>query len=219
MVPENPSKNRRDIDFPLIVIASLTVALYIISNIMAVKIVYVFGISWFDAGTITFPIVYMLGDVLAEHWGFKITKNIIWLAFSCNVLAVLFLASGILLPVPDYQQDLQNAYTMLFTQVPRITIASFIAFLAGELSNAWSLEKIRNITGKPMLWMRTIGSSVIGHALDTGLFVVLAFAGTAPVRDLLRMFLIQFALKLGLETLFGTPLAYLALHFLNKTRQ
>lgn len=203
-------------DFPLLCITGVMITLYVVSNIMAVKLVSVRGVCWFDAGTLTFPLVYMLGDVLTEHWGYKTTRKIIWLSFSCNALAVLCTTVGLWLPVPEYQADIAQAYSTLFGLMPRIIIASFVGFLAGELSNAWTLIWIRNKTGHRHLWMRTIGSSVVGFALDTGLFVVIAFAGRAPVIDLLSMFAVQFCFKMLVETLLSTPMAYVLLYFLRK---
>lgn len=205
-VSENPSKNR---DWnSLVIVSSLLVSIYIAANAMAVKVISIGGISIFDAGTITFPAAYMLGDVLTEVWGFKTARKVIWLTFFCNIIFVLCTAIGLILPAPDYMKETTNAYAIVFGYVPRIIIASLIGFLFGELSNSFVMEKIKKITNGRFLWIRTIGSSAVGYIFDTVLFVIIAFAGTAPWFDLFTMIAIQYIAKLLIEALFGTPLAY-----------
>ncbi len=207
-VLENPAKNQNETVSALTVIACILTTIYLASNIMAIKVINVGGISLFDAGTITFPFAYMLGDVLTEIWGFRNAKKVIILTFFCNILLVLFTALGTVLPAPDYMEETNRAYQTVFTYVPRIIVASLVAFLCGELSNAWFLEHIKTKTGEKHLWLRTIGSSCIGYFLDTVLFVVIAFWGTCPLADILSMIWIQYIGKLGIEALCGTPMAY-----------
>ena len=216
-VPENPSKNREGDFTPLVIVSALLVTFYLIANLMAVKIITVGSMSLFDAGTITFPFAYMLGDVLAEVWGYRTAKKIIVLTFICNVLLVVFTSIGIVLPYPDYMSDIQDAYTMIYTYVPRIVLSSLISFLLGELANAKVLVimKERQKDGK-RLWLRTIGSSAVGYLFDTVFFVLIAFTGTAPVEDLISMIAVQYIAKLLIEAIAGTPLAYAAIGYLRR---
>lgn len=207
-VAENPAKNRERLSVCLLVITALLVMLYLVSNVMAVKIISIGGLALFDAGTITFPFAYMLGDVLTEVWGFKTARKVIYLTFICNVLFVIFTAIGVLLPFPDYGAETAGAYATVFTYVPRIVIASLLGFLTGEISNAWALERIKRLTKGKHMWMRTIGSSAVGYLFDTVLFVLAAFWGTAPTEDLASMIAVQYIAKLLIEGLSGTPLAY-----------
>lgn len=215
-VPEHPSKNRNVGEFsPLVVVAGLLVMLYTTANIMAVKVISICGISLFDAGTVTFPLAYMLSDVLAEIWGYRTAKKVIFLTFICNLMMIIFLSLGIILPYPDYMQETQEAYTAIFTYVPRIVASSLIAFLSGELMNAKVLVKMkeRQKDGR-FLWMRTIFSSVVGYLFDTVLFVILAFWGTVPVRDMASMIIAQYIAKTIIEAAIGTPLAYGLVHYI-----
>ncbi len=215
-VSENPVKNRKDSLPTLVIVAGLMITSYLVSNIMAVKLISVCGITIFDAGTITFPLAYMLGDVLSEVWGFKTAKKVIWLTFFCNVLLVFFTTIGLYLPYPDYTEKTALAYREVFAYVPRLTLASLIAFLGGELSNAWSLVKIKGLTKGRFLWVRTIGSSMIGYVLDTVLFVLLAFGGEVPTIDLMSMIGVQYIVKLGIEALLATPLVYALIAFVKR---
>ena len=216
-VPENPLKNRKGDFSPLVVVTALLVMFYIVANLMAVKIISIGSLSLFDAGTITFPFAYMLGDVLAEVWGYKTAKKVIIMTFICNAMLVIFTSIGIILPYPEYMEDIQQAYTMIYTYVPRIVIASLISFLLGELANAKVLVwiKDRQKDGR-RLWMRTIGSSAVGYLFDTVFFVLFAFYGTSPTEDLISMIAVQYIAKLLIEAIAGTPLAYAAIGYLRR---
>lgn len=216
-VPEHPSKNRIGDFTPLLVISSILVTLYLTANIMAVKIITIGSLSLFDAGTLTFPFAYMLGDVLSEVWGYKTARKVIILTFVCNIILMVFTFIGIYLPYPDYMEATQTAYSTIFSYVPRIVIASLLSFLAGELVNAKVLVLLRDRSkdGK-RLWIRTILSSMAGYIFDTVFFVILAFAGTAPASDLISMIVVQYLAKVIIEAIAGTPLAYGAIGYLKR---
>lgn len=216
-VPENPSQNRKGDFTPLVVISALLVTLYLTANLMAVKVIRIGSLSLFDAGTLTFPFTYMLGDVLAEVWGYRTARRVIFLTFVCNALLVLFTGIGVALPYPDYMQYMQDAYATVYTYVPRIVVASLISFLLGGLANAGSLVLIRRLQhGDAHLWIRTVGSSAVGYLFDTVLFVLIAFVGTVPAADIVFMIVVQYVAKLIIEILFGTPLAYGCIGFLKR---
>jgi uncharacterized integral membrane protein (TIGR00697 family) len=215
-VTENPLKNREGGDMLLVIITALFVSAYLISNIMAVKVIGLFDLLYFDAGTITFPFAYMLGDVLTEIWGYRTAKKVIFLTFMCNILMVICTQIGVWLPSPDYLDTTADAYNSIFNYVPRIVVASLTGFLLGELSNAWLMEKIRMKLGEGRLWIRTIGSSLVACLFDTVPFVLIAFAGTMPARDILLMIALQYVMKLSIEVLFGTPMAYAVIVLLKR---
>ena len=222
-VPENPvQKNReaesRSADFnSLVIITALMVAIYLSANIMAVKIMDVFGLSILDAGTLIFPFAYMLGDVLTEIWGFKTARKVIFLCFICNVILMSATAVATLVPSPDYMSETADAFNIIFGYMPRIVIASLCAFLVGELTNSWLMTKIREKTGSRFLWVRTIGSSAVGQLLDSVIFCVIAFAGTIPTGELVTMIVTLYLIKLGVEAAAGTPIAYAVIGRLRKS--
>ncbi|MBE6298381.1 MAG: VUT family protein [Bacteroidales bacterium] len=211
-VSENPLKNRRESDWPLMIVTALFVTLYLVSNIMAVKVIGLFGLFYFDAGTITFPFAYMLGDVLTEIWGYRTSKRVILLTLLCNILLVVCTQIGVWLPSPAYLADSAGAYDAVFNYVPRIVLGSLVGFLLGELSNAWLMEKIKQRTRGRYLWLRTIGSSAIAYIFDSLPFVLIAFAGVVTTEDLMMMIAFQYFSKLSIEVLFGTPMAYAAIY-------
>ena len=216
-VSENPFKNRKDNqNSALMVVTALFVTLYLVSNIMAVKVIGLFNLFYFDAGTITFPFAYMLGDVLTEVWGYRTARKVIWLTLLCNILLVVCTQIGVWLPSPDYLAETEAAYNTMFSCVPRIVLASLTGFLLGELSNAWFMEKIKMKTRGRHLWIRTIGSSAIAYIFDSLPFVLIAFAGVVSARDLLMMVIFQYFSKLSIEVLFGTPMAYAAIYSIKR---
>lgn len=211
------SKRNESVKFDfLIIITSLLITCYLTANIMAVKLVEIFGVTWFDAGTITFPIAYILGDVLTEVWGFKTAKRVIYLAFICNLILVLATYIGTLLPGAESLGDVNEAYSLIFSYTPRILFASMLAFIFGSLSNAWAMEFIKKITGKKWLFVRTITSSAIGYIFDTVIFVVVAFAGTVAFDALISMILAQYVIKLLIESFFATPFVYTIIDYVRE---
>ena len=217
-VSENPFKNRTGEMSPYVIVTVLFVMCYVVSNLMAVKVIGFFGLFYFDAGTITFPLAYMLGDVLTEIWGYKTAKKTIILAFLCNLFVVICTQIGVWLPSPEYLDPTSNAYDTVFNYVPRIVAGSLTGFLLGELSNAWLMDKIKKKTKGKRLWVRTIGSSLIGYIFDTIPFVLIAFLGVLTTRDLILMIVSQYLMKLCIEAIFGTPMAYATILYLKKKR-
>lgn len=198
-----------------VVISALMVTCYLTANVMAVKIIEVLGVSIFDAGTIIFPLTYMLGEVVTEIWGFQRARKLILLTFICQVTFALFTWIGLHLPYPADMADMANAYTMVFSYVPRIMIASLLAFLAGELTNAFLMSKIKEHLGGP-LWVRTIGSSIVGYSLDTTIFVFIAFYGTVSLTQIASMIGIQIGVKVLIEACASTPMAYALVSFIRR---
>ena len=218
-VSDNPLKNRATGGNALMIVTALFVTLYLVSNIMAVKVIGIAGIFCFDAGTITFPFAYMLGDVLTELWGFRTAKRVIWATFVCNIVLVICTQAGVWLPSPEHLSQTAEAYNHIFSYVPRIVAGSLTGFLLGELSNAWVMEKIKIRMNGRRLWVRTIVSSMIGYLFDTLPFVLIAFAGIVSTHELIMMLLFQYFAKLIIEATMGTPMAYAVIHWVRKQRQ
>ena len=215
-VSENPFKNRMSNQTAFLVVSTLFVSLYLVSNVMAVKVIDLFGLFYFDAGTITFPFAYMLGDVLTELWGYRTAKRVIWMTLFCNILMVICTQIGVWLPSPDYLAETATAYNHIFTYVPRIVLGSLVGFLLGELSNAWIMERIKQKTKGRRLWVRTIGSSMVAYLFDSRPFVLIGFLGTVSTHDLVMMILFQYGAKLLIEAVLGTPMAYLVIHWIKE---
>lgn len=194
-----------------------TVALFITSlltaNIISVKL-FIVGNIVLTCGVIIFPISYIVGDVLTEVYGFKTARKVIFLGFACNLLMVLAIYAAQMLPAPVFW-DGQEAYQRILGFVPRLVLASFIAYIVGEIANSFVMDKMKIWTQGKHLWMRTIGSTIIGQGLDSLIFIGVAFWGHVPPSALISMILIQWGVKTGYEALV-TPLTYKAVSYIQK---
>lgn len=186
-------------------ITALFVAVLLISNVTSTKILE-FGPLTFDGGTLLFPLSYIFGDILTEVYGYARSRKVIWLGFAAAALmSVTFIAVGALPPAPDWQY--QTAYEQILGFTPRIVIASLIAYCAGEFSNSFILAKLKVRTRGRWLWMRTIGSTLIGQVIDTAVFILIAFTGVIPGTLIWTLIVSNYLFKCGVEVLF-TPATY-----------
>jgi uncharacterized integral membrane protein (TIGR00697 family) len=189
-------------------IVALFVTTLVVSNVIAVKLFEVGGLV-LPAGVVIFPLSYIVGDVLTEVYGYARARRVIWLGFACNLLAVVAIWVAIALPPAGFWASSQAAYETVLGFTPRLLVASFAAYLVGEFANAAVLAKMKVATRGRYLWMRTIGSTLIGQAVDSLIFYPLAFYGMPdwPVAALGAVMLSQFVLKVGWEVLL-TPVTY-----------
>ncbi len=184
----------------------LYVTCLLVSNLVAGKMWAPFGAVVVPAAVMLFPITYIMSDVFTEVYGFDRARLVIWAGFACNVLAVICYVITIDLPYPADFLD-QDAYAAVLGMTPRVLGASFAGYLFGEFSNSIVMSKLKVATKGEKLWLRTIGSTVIGEALDSILFIVISFAGTMPAKQLGTMILFQYLFKLTFEVVL-TPLTY-----------
>lgn len=197
-------------------IAGLFVAVLLISNIAATKLVG-FGAFPFDGGTFLFPLSYIFGDILTEVYGFGRARRVIWLGFGANILAALTFALVAAMPPASIWPN-QEAFVSILGFVPRIVLASLIAYLFGEFTNSVILAKLKVATQGRKLWARTIGSTLVGEAVDTSLFVMIAFVGIVPARELWLMMAFNYVFKCGIEIVL-TPVTYAVVKFLKHREQ
>src|SRR2546428_13259301 len=158
--------------------AALFVTCLLTANTIAAKLIVVGGVV-LTAGIVIFPISYVLGDVLTEVWGYGAARRVIWLGCACNGLMVAAIWLGGQLPAAPFWKG-DAAYAEILGHTPRIVAASFVAYLVGEFANSFVLAKLKLATRGRFLWLRTIGSTVVGQALDSGVFRTLGFAGPVP---------------------------------------
>lgn len=199
-----------------VVCAALFVTCLLTANVIAVKLVVVGGLT-LTAAIVIFPVSYIIGDVLTEVWGYGPTRRVIWLGFACNALMVAAIAAGGALPAAGFWRG-QAAYDEILGHTPRILAASFVAYLVGEFANAFVLARLKIATAGRWLWLRTIGSTLVGQGLDTVVFVTLAFAGALPAAVLGAAMLGQWSVKVAYEAA-ATPLTYAAVAWLKSREQ
>ncbi|MGQ9554342.1 MAG: queuosine precursor transporter [Anaerolineae bacterium] len=194
-------------------VMALFVSVLLISNIASSKIVR-FGPFTFDGGTLLFPISYIFGDILTEVYGYRQSRRVIWAGFlAAALMAVTLAVVGWLPAAPGWEN--QAAYLAILGQTPRIVAGSLIAYFAGEFSNSYTLAKLKLLTRGRYLWLRTIGSTLVGEGVDTILFVTIAFAGALPTSLLLSVILSNYVFKSGFEAL-ATPATYRMVNYLKR---
>jgi uncharacterized integral membrane protein (TIGR00697 family) len=196
-----------------LVVASIFITCLIASNIIAVKLVSIFGLV-LPAAILIFPLSYIFGDVLTEVYGYRQARWVIWLGFFCNLIVVVAIWLGQILPAASFW-DGQAAYERILGYTPRLLGASFLAYLVGEFANSFVLAKMKMATHGRWLWVRTIGSTLVGQCLDSIVFMTLSFMGTIPMSALSGAILVQWLSKSAYEAIV-TPLTYLVINFLKK---
>ena len=194
-------------------IVAVFITCLITANITAVKLIVICGLLM-PAGIIIFPMSYICSDVLTEVYGYRQTRRVIWLGFFCNLLTVMAIWVGQILPPASFW-DGQPAYERILGYTPRLLVSSFIAYLVGEFTNAFILAKMKIATRGRWLWMRTIGSTLLGQSLDSLVFVTLAFLGTIPLAHMATAILTQWLVKTGYEVV-ATPLTYVVVTYLKR---
>lgn len=186
-------------------ITGLFVAVLLISNVASTKILD-FGWFTFDGGTLLFPLSYIFGDILTEVYGYERSRRVIWLGFFTTALmAGILTIVGALPPSAGWMH--QEAFDAILGQTPRIVVASLLAFWSGEFTNSYVLAKMKVLTKGRWLWTRTIGSTLAGEAVDTALFVTVAFAGTIETGILATIIVSNYIFKCSVEAIF-TPVTY-----------
>ena len=199
-----------------LVMAAFVTVLLCANLIGAAKVAQVWGIT-FGAGVLFFPISYVFGDVLTEVYGYARARKVVWAGFGALIFAS-FMTWAVLAfpPAPGWPH--QAAYQTVFGATPRIVLASLVAYFAGEFCNSFVLAKMKLITSGRFLWMRTIGSTIAGEAVDSLIFYPLAFLGVWPRALVVQVLVSNYLLKVGWEAVM-TPVTYRVVNALKRAEQ
>jgi uncharacterized integral membrane protein (TIGR00697 family) len=199
------------------------VAVLLISNIVVVKVMLLgpfrlgpltLGPWATDGATFLFPISYIFGDVLTEVYGYARSRRVIWAGFvAIAAAALIYTAVGAIPAEPTWPY--QEAYESILGQVPRFAVAGLVAFWAGEFCNSFTLARLKILTKGRRLWVRTLGSTVVGQAVDTTIFAILGFIGTVPFDVIKNIIIFGFIFKVSYEAL-ATPITYAVVNFLKR---
>ena len=196
-----------------LVMAAFVTVLLCANLIGASKVATLFGFT-FGAGVLFFPISYIFGDVLTEVYGYARSRRVVWAGFGALVFAaVMSLVILAFPPAPTWPY--QEAFETVFGNTWRIALASMFAYLCGEFCNSFGLAKMKIRTAGRFLWMRTIGSTLVGEAVDSLIFYPLAFAGVWPREQVIAVMMSNYALKVGWEVV-NTPITYRVVNFLKR---
>ena len=185
----------------------------IVSNLMEIKTVQL-GPLELTAGFIVFPVSYIINDCMVEVYGFRKARLVIWLGFAANLLVVLLLQAGILLPGTS-EWTAQSAMETIYGTVPRMLGASFAAFLCGSMVNAYVMSRMKLRDGNKGFSLRAIVSTLFGEGVDSAIFFPLAFGGILPWMMIATLMVNQVFLK----TLYEIIVLPLTLRIVRRLRQ
>ncbi len=198
--------------YDLVMAAFVTVLLC--SNLIGASKITTVGGFTFGAGIFFFPVSYIFGDILTEVYGYARARKVVWAGFTAMAFASFMAWFVVGLPPAEGYAN-QEALEKILGGTPRIAGASLVAFFCGEFCNSLTLAKMKIWTNGKKLWARTIGSTVVGEAVDSLIFYPLAFLGIWETALVLKVMLSNYLLKVLWEVI-NTPLTYQAVKFLKK---
>ena len=187
------------VSVPFMLLGILFNVCLIAANLLETKVIQVFGIT-VTAGLIVFPISYIINDCIAEVWGFKKARLIIWSGFVMNFFVVALGQVAVALPAAPFWED-EESFNFVFGMAPRIVVASLSAFLVGSFLNAYVMSKMKIASKGKNFSARAIWSTVVGETGDSIIFFPIAFAGIIPWNELILMMGVQIVLKSLYEVL------------------
>ncbi len=209
------------------VITAIFVAVLLLSNLLSSAKIIDLGLSLggvpliFDAGTLVFPISYIFGDILTEVYGYRTSRRVIWLGFAASALmAGLIWLAGVLPGEAAWESYAgQSAYDAILGGISGLVVASLAAYLAGEFANSYVMARMKVATSGRYLWMRTIGSTMVGQAIDTVVFIgIAALLGVFTPEQLPGLILTNYLLKVGIEVVL-TPITLIVIRWLKRAEQ
>lgn len=184
---------KQKVSVPFMLLGILFNVCLIAANLLETKVIQVFGIT-VTAGLLVFPISYIINDCIAEVWGFRKARLIIWSGFAMNFFVVMLGLIAVALPAAPFWKG-EEHFNFVFGMAPRIVIASLIAFLVGSFLNAYVMSKMKVASGGRNFSARAIWSTIVGETADSLIFFPIAFGGIIAWRELLIMMSVQVILK------------------------
>ena len=199
-----------------IIFITLFVVSDLISNILAIKIFDLgfWGLSA-QCATLLFPLGYLMSDVITEVYGSRTANKTIILGLFCNLMMLVFSSLAIIMPYPDYWTG-QEAFEYIFGTVPRIVVASYLAYLIGQFTNVRLMVLIKKWTNGKYLFVRTIGSTIGGEFFDSAIFCTIGFWGTVPYNNFLSLLLTSYCIKVIWECVLQ-PITYKSIDWAKET--
>ena len=188
---------KKQVSVAFMVCGLLFTVCLIISNIVEQKLISIWGIEA-TAGLLIFPVSYIINDLIAEVWGYRKVRLIIWNGFLMNFLAVLIFRLSIWAP-GSANFTHQAAFELVLGNTERIVGASFVAFLVGAFLNAYVMSKMKIMQHGRGFSIRAVASTIVGEGADSLVFFTLAFSGVIPINALIMLIITQTAMKTGYE--------------------
>lgn len=208
-------KETKTVSVSFMVMGILFCTCLIASNLLETKILQFTSSFTITAGVLCFPLSYILNDCIAEVWGFRKARLVIWSAFLMNFLVVALGQLAVALPAAEFWKENEPHFNFVFGLAPRIAVASFMAFLVGSFINAYVMSRMKLRSSGRHFSARAIVSTLFGEGADSLIFFPLAFGGLMPVHELLRLMLIQVVVKTLYEVV-ALPLTVRVVRFVKR---
>jgi len=187
------SKKTNSVSVPFFIIGALFCISLVTANLLETKVMQIWNIT-FTGGFLVFPISYILNDCIAEVYGFRKARLIIWTGFAMNFIYILFCKIAVAIPAAPFWEG-DESFRFVFDLAPRILIASLIAFIAGSFLNAFVMSKMKLANEGRHFSMRAVLSSLAGESADSIMFFPIAFGGLMPIEELVKIMAIQVVAK------------------------
>lgn len=198
------------------VLAGVFTATLAITNILNNKLFTVFGFA-LPAGILTFPLTFLVADALTEVWGYAATRKVIWTGLAVQLFMAALILAAIELPPAGFW-PLQKEFAAVLNQVPRLVVASVLAYFSGEFCNSYVLAKSKVRAGGERMWVRFVTSTMAGEAVDTLVFMSVAFLGVFPAEDMAKLFVASWLFKVLWEVM-ALPVSIPLVRWLKKAEQ
>lgn len=192
-------------DRAFLILVSLYIGGIVSANALAAKLFVVADVH-VTAGALAIPLVYLTTDLLNELYGPHVTRKVVYMGLVANLVLLLMTLLCRWVPASPYGAS-QEQYEAMFAITWRVAIGSTLAYIASSLLDVWIFHRVRRWTGERMFWLRKNGSTFVSQFVDTGIFILIAFAGSMPWSALWAMWLGQYLVKVSAAPL-GTPLSY-----------
>ena len=186
-------KKENLVSVPFMVLGIVFCVCLVAANLLETKVVQLGPVA-VPAGLLVFPISYIINDCIAEVWGFRKARLIIWMGFLMNFLVVALGQIAVALPAAPFWEG-EEGFNFVFGMAPRIAVASLLAFLVGSFMNAYVMSRMKVASHGKHFSVRAILSTVAGESADSLIFFPLAFGGLMPLEELGKMMLVQVILK------------------------
>lgn len=187
------------VSVPYMILGIVFCVCLVAANLLETKVVQLGPVS-VTAGLIVFPVSYIINDCIAEVWGFRKARLIIWMGFLMNFMVVALGRLAVMIPAAPFWEG-EEAFDFIFGFAPRIAASSLAAFLVGSFVNAYVMSRMKLASGGRNFSLRAILSTIAGEGMDSLIFFPLAFGGLMPVQELLKMMLVQVILKTVYEVI------------------
>jgi uncharacterized integral membrane protein (TIGR00697 family) len=199
----------------LTLISSIVVTLYIVTAVVQNRLVSIHG---FDicAAIFVYPFSYLLCDISAEVYGYKITRQILWCSLLSWIISGLFIAFTIRLPTPIFWSSYSQEFNVVMSPYLRTIMSGIVAVVAGQFINIYTISKFKILTRGRFFWMRSVSSCLTGDLITTVLSLSFIFLGRMPFHEITQLIVYELTISIVIQAIFAIP-ATLIVNFLKKS--